>query len=176
MIQIFFVFCFFLFLNLREIEYILVALMILFLISFRDFFKISKKVIKSIFLFNLGVSVGYVIMAFIKNFSPLKYLLYINLKVFLMTYFVFYFFSKVDVVRFFSFSKELSYLLTITLSQIYSYKKTFIDFRDAFRARVVSLRDKEKQFIVRTFNFFLKKALKDSKERSLAMKARGFFE
>ena len=38
------------------------------------------------------------------------------------------------------------------------------------------IRDKEKQFIVNTFKFFLNKAIRDSKGRALAMKARGFFE
>ena len=93
-----------------------------------------------------------------------------------MTYFVFWYFYKISIVEFFAFSREFSYLLTITLSQIYSYKKTFIDFRDAFRARVVNLRDKEKQFIANTFKFFLNKAMRDAKERALAMKARGFFD
>lgn len=94
----------------------------------------------------------------------------------MMTYFVFWFFEKVNIVKFFSFSKDFSYLLTMTLSQIYSYQKTFRDFRDAFRARVVSLREKEKDFISNTFMFFFKKAYKDSKERALAMRARGFFD
>jgi cobalt/nickel transport system permease protein len=51
-----------------------------------------------------------------------------------------------------------------------------MDFRDAFKARVVNIKKKEKQFIVNTFKFFLNKAIRDSKERALAMKARGFFE
>jgi cobalt/nickel transport system permease protein len=81
------------------------------------------------------------------------------------------------MVRFFSFSKEVSFLLTMTLSQIFSYKKTFEDFRLAYKARVIKkLRSREKSFITKTFEFFLKKALKDSKEKTLAMKARGFFD
>jgi cobalt/nickel transport system permease protein len=70
----------------------------------------------------------------------------------------------------------MSYLLTISLSQIYSYKKTFEDFRAAFRARVVNLREKEKVFVKNVFDFFLKKAVHDAHERGLAMRARGFFE
>ena len=171
-----FVLVFLTLLSLKRVEYILASLFLLFLIDFKNVFKRLKKVILSVFLFNLGVSIGYLILSFVKGVSPFEYIVYINLKVILMTYFVFWFFSKVDIVKFFSFSKDLSYLLTITLSQIYSYKKTFADFRDAFRARVVNLRDKEKEFIANTFKFFLKKAFKDSKERSLAMRARGFFD
>ncbi|MEO1959270.1 MAG: hypothetical protein ABGX23_06935 [Nautiliaceae bacterium] len=171
-----FVLFFLILLSLKRVEYILASLFLLFLIDFKNVYKRLKKVILSVFLFNLGVSIGYLILSFVKGVSPFEYVIYINLKVILMTYFVFWFFSRVDIVKFFSFSKDLSYLLSITLSQIYSYKKTFIDFRDAFRARVVNLKDKEKEFIANTFKFFLKKAFKDSKERSLAMKARGFFD
>jgi cobalt/nickel transport system permease protein len=116
-------------------------------------------------------------MSFFKEINVVEYLVYINLKVFSLTYFVFFFFSKVDMVKFFSFSKDLSYLLTITLSQIYSYKKTFEDFRLAYKARVIKkVKNQEEGFIKRTFEFFLKKAMSDSKERSLALKARGFFD
>ncbi|WP_457562965.1 energy-coupling factor transporter transmembrane component T [Caminibacter pacificus] len=177
-LKIAFIALFFLFLSLRDIKIISFLLALLIIVTFiiDKNLKIFFKALKSILLFNLGVSLGYIILAYFKHINPWHYILYINLKVILMTYYVFWFFSKVSIVRFFSFSKELSYLLTITLSQIFSYKKTFTDFRDAFRARVVNVRDKEKTFITNTFKFFLTKAMKDSKERALAMKARGFFE
>jgi len=174
--KIFFILSFFLLLSLKANLYLFTALIFLWGISIKDFIKLNKKVIKSILIFNLGVSIGFIIMALIKNINPWEYILYINLKVYTLTYFVFWFFKKVSIVEFFSFSKDLSYLTTITLSQIYSYKKTFEDFKMAFRARVYKLTDKSPKFITRTFEFFLTKAMKDSKERSLAMKARGFFE
>jgi cobalt/nickel transport system permease protein len=175
-VRIFFIAFFFAFLYLKNVEIIAVAIAFLIAIDYKKALKRSKRVIISIFLFNFGVSVGYIVMGYIKHFNPWDYVLYINLKVFLMTYFVFWFFEKVNVVEFFSFSKDFSYLMTMTLSQIFSYKKTFEDFRLAFKSRVVSLRDKEKDFIANTFKFFFKKAMKDSKERALAMRARGFFE
>ena len=162
---------------LHNVKFIIFALLILWAVSYKNFIKLNKKVIKSIFLFNIGVSVGYLIISLIKGVNPIYYLVYINLKVYLITYFVFCFFGKVNIVQFFAFSKDLSYLLTITLSQIISYKKSFEEFRLAFRARVVKrLQDREKSFIVRVFNFFFSKALRDSKERGLAMRARGFFD
>ena len=174
--QISFIVILFTILSIKNPLYLSSIIAILWLISFKQSYKLTIKVIKSIFLFNLGISIAYLIMAIFKN-NSLDYLIYINLKVFAMTYFVFWFFSKNNMVQFFSFSKELSYLLTITLSQIYSYKKTYEDFRLAYKARVIKkLRKREEGFITKTFEFFLKKALKDSKERSLALKARGFFD
>ena len=169
---------FFGFLMLKEIEYILICLvgLSLIIIAIDKKINIFLKVLKSILFFNLGVSIGFIIISILKNSLSWEYLIYINSKVFLLSLFVIWFFSKINVVKFFSFSKDLSYLLTISLSQIYSYKKTFEDFRLAFKSRVISIKDKEKKFITNTFKFFFNKALKDSKEKALALKARGFFE
>jgi len=174
-LRILFVLVFLYLLYIKSIKLILLSLFIIFLVDIKNIFKRSKKVIFAIFLFNLGVSLGYILMAYLKGFSPWEYILYINLKVFMLTYFVFAFFDRVNVVEFFSFSKDLSYLLTMTLSQIFSYKKTFEDFKMAFKSRVIYLKNKEKTFIKNTLKFFFKKAFKDSKEKSLALKARGFF-
>ena len=175
--RVFFVLSLFVLLSLKENLYIIAAILLLFTISYRDVLKISKKVIKSLLFFNLGITLGYIVLSLIKKESFLEYILYINLKVFVLTYFVAWFFARVDLVNFFSFSKELSYLLSITLSQIYSYKKSFEDFRLSFKARVIKkIREREKSFILKVFDFFLTKATKDSKERALAMRARGFFD
>jgi cobalt/nickel transport system permease protein len=175
--RIAFVVILFTFLYLKDVESLFVCLLLLVLVSYKEFLSLNTRVVKSILLFNLSVSVGYFVMSLIQTLSPWEFLLYINLKVYLLTYFVFYFFSKVDMIAFFSFSKELSFLLSISLSQIISYKKTFDDFRLAFQARVIrKVSEREKGFITQVLEFFLLKALRDSKERTMAMKARGFFD
>ena len=153
---------------------ILIMLCILF---YRDFIRLNKRVFRSILFFNIGVTIGYLLMSEIKGFDPLPYLLYINVKVYVITFFVFGFFSRVNVIAFFAFSKELSYLLTISLSQIISYTKSFEEFRLAYKARVVKRwQMREKAFILKVFDQFLQKSFRESKERTLAMKARGFFD
>lgn len=162
---------------LQSIPLLFTFLSMLWLVSYKDFFKLNKRVLRSIVWFNLSVTIGYIVMSFVEGFSPWSFLLYINMKVYLLTYFVFYFFSKVDMLEFFSFSKDLSYLLSISLSQIISYKKTFEEFKLAYRARIVrKLRDRKYKFITQVFEFFLLKTLGDAKERTMAMKARGFFD
>jgi cobalt/nickel transport system permease protein len=161
---------------LKESLYLAIILGILFLLAGKKRWIIGKKVIGGILLFNSAVSIGYLIFSWIKGINPFPYLVYINLKVFTLTFFVFFFFSRVNLLEFFAFSRELSYLLTITISQILTYRQLFHQFRLAFKSRVVELRKWEKEFIKSTFLFFLEKALKEGKERSLAMKSRGFFE
>ncbi len=173
---IFLVFLFY-FLWVKEVTILLYVLPFLWIISYKKFIKLNIKAIKSIFFFNSGISFAYIVMSYLKGVSPLEFLVYINLKVYILTYFVFYFFSKINIIEFFSFSKELSYLLMISLSQIISYKKTFEDFKLAYKTRVIKkLRKRDKRFIVWVFEFFMTKALCDSKERTIAMKARGFFD
>ena len=123
-VRVFFVSALFALLYLKDIKILFIVLLLVWIVSFKDFIKLNKKVIKSIFLFNLSITLGYTFMGYIKGVFVFRYLIYINLKVYLLTYFVFWFFSKVDMIKFFSFSKELSYLLSISLSQIISYKKT----------------------------------------------------
>jgi cobalt/nickel transport system permease protein len=175
-IRIFFILTFFILLSIKNIEYLIFIIPFLWMFSYKNFVKLNIRVIKSILVFNLGVSLGYVIMGWFKHINPWEYVIYINLKVYVLTYFVFWFFGKISPVQFMAFSKDLGYLTTIALSQIFSYKKTFDDFKFAFKSRVVKLTDKDPKFITRVFEFFLNKALKDAEERSLAMKARGFFD
>jgi len=174
--RLFFIASLLLILSLKEIAFIALFLAVLLLVSYKKALYITKKTVKSLLFFNLSVSLGYFIIASLKGMDPYHYIFYINLKVFTLTYFVFYFFHKINMVEFFAFSKDLSFLLMITLSQIISYKKTYEDFTLAYKARVIKkLHSREKKFILRVFEFFFSKALKDSKERTLAMKARGFF-
>ncbi|ADV45356.1 hypothetical protein [Nitratifractor salsuginis] len=150
---------------------------LLWIVSHNSFFRINRRVLAGIFWFNGVTSAGYALVASLKGVPFAGYLLLFNLKVYAISYFVLWFFSRVDLVKFFAFSRDLSYLLTITLFHMTTYKKSFEDFRMAYRARVVrKLRRQEEGFILRVFDFFLSKAMRDAKERTLAMKARGFFD
>ncbi len=175
--RLIFIISLFLLLQIKTIWLLSAIIAILWLLSWKNFYSINKKVIKSIIFFNLIVSLGYIIFGIFKGYIDWKYIIYINEKVYALSYFVSLFFIQIDFVQFFSFSKELSFLLSISLSQIISYKKTFEDFRLAFKTRVIkNVHKYEKDFIAQTLTFFFEKAMFDAKERSLAMKARGFFD
>ena len=171
--RLFFLVLFFTILTIKKALYFLPIILVLWIASKNVFLKINKRVVLSILLFNSAITIGYIIISYIKGLTPWDYLIYINLKVYTISYFVILFFSKVNIVRFFEFSKDLSYILTISLTMIYSYIKTFNDFKLAIKARGFN---EDFAFIKRVFYFFLTKAISDSKERSLAMKARGFFD
>ncbi|WP_292657816.1 hypothetical protein [Nitratifractor sp.] len=173
--RVFFVVAFFALLSLHHLSYLFAALITLWIVSFPKIAPLTIRVLRSILIFNLGLSLGYAAMALWRHETPWEYLFYINLKVYVLTYFVFWFFGRHSIVRLMGFSKDLSYLTTIALSQIVSYKKSFEDFRLAYLSRGLRLKDKNPRFIARTFEYFLEKSLYDADERTLAMKARGFF-
>lgn len=177
LVRVLFVIVLFGLLLLKQTPQLCVGIVFLWAAAYRNWRQLNNSVLKSIFLFNAGISIGYLIEGLFREMDVLPFLLYINLKVYALTFFVMWFFSKVDMIRFFAFSKELSYLLSISLSQIISYKKSYEDFKFAFRARVIrKLRNMQKKFIVMVFGFFFEKALHDAGERTLAMKARGAFD
>lgn len=162
-------------LSLHDIVSLVIATFVLWSLNVHKIVQLTLRVIKSVFFFNMGVSLGYVIMSLWQHVTPWEYLITINLKVYVLTYFVFLFFELYSIVQIMDFSKDLGYMTTIALSQIVSYRKSFEDFRLAFVSRGLRLRDKHPKFIAHTFEFFLDKTIHDANERTLAMKARGFF-
>ncbi len=157
--------------------YFLTALIPLFiLISNKDFFKILKKTVFSLIFFNLIVSVSYIIMSVMNNKDWREYIILINLRVFDATFLTFLLASKVNLFRAVSSSKNFSFLLLLSYSQIIMYKRNYENFRYSFRSRNLIRPDKKQMynFIRSTFIFFFNKSIHNSKEISLAMKSRCF--
>ena len=158
---------------------VLLVSTVLFLIaiSLKDALKITKKVIVSTILFTGSVSILYFIVGFFKKNINTDYLIVINLRVFALTYLTIFTFSKLNLFKVFSFSKDLGYVLILTYSQILNYKKLFKEFKMVIKSRTVknlSFDNYLKLYGYLTL-FFFDKSLKSSKEISQAMKSRGFF-
>jgi len=126
----------------------------------------------------MSVTVGYLFESLFLGREFIDFLLIFNLRVFDITFMTLFVSSKINLIKAVSFSSSLQFLLIATLTQIQSFVKTFEDFKLALKSRTVNaLRKKDrKNFISSMFYFFLKKSLHNSKERALALKARGFFD
>ena len=141
-------------------------------------YKTALKSIKAILFFNISVSLGYIIQSLFLNREFYGFLSLFNLRVFDMTFSTLYIIEHINIINAVSFSKSLKFLLSATISQIENFKKSYEDFMLALKSRSIKkLKErKAKEFIASMFYFFLKKSLHNSKERSLALKARGFFD
>jgi len=153
-----------------------IILLLLVLVSKKDFFQISKKTIISIIFFNLIVSVSFIIMSVLDNKDWGNYIILINLRVFDATFSTFLLTSKVNLFKAFSSSKNLSFILLLSYSQIMMYKRNYENFKLSFRSRNLVRPDKKQiyNFIRSTFIFFFNKSIHNSHEISLAMKSRCF--
>ena len=141
-------------------------------------FKLLQKSIKSVLLFNLTISLGFILLSLLKDKPWLDFIMLFNLRVFDLSFMTILFTQSVNLPSLLSFSPTLSFLFTISLSQITSYQKSYENFLLSLKSRLIKKMSerRKKEFITSVFGYFFKKALYDSGEKSLALKARGFFD
>jgi len=141
-------------------------------------FKTALRAFKSILIFNISVTIGYIIQSLFLGKEFFDFILLFNLRVYDITFMTLFVSSKINLIKAVSFSKSLQFLLIATLSQIQSFTKTFEDFTLALKSRTIKTitQKNKKNFVSSMFYFFLKKSLHNSQERALALKARGFFD
>jgi len=163
--------------SIHEIELFIYFLTILFLISYRDLFKLVKKTFLSIFLFNSVVSISYILISILQKQDWLEYITLLNIRVFSLTYLTFFVFSKINLFKALSFSKTLTYILTLSYSQILSFKRSYTDFKFALKSRTIEKPKLRTMYnhISALFYHFFNKSLKNSEDIAQAMKSRGFF-
>ena len=146
------------------------------LVTWQRFWRITRKVLISIALFNFIVSASYIFLQIMKGKSWVDYIVLLNLRIFDATFLTFFFIQKVNLFRAVAFSRNISFLLTLAYSQINIYLRNYHDFTLAFRSRTL-VRPQRRHiynFIRSTFVFFLNKSIENSREVTLAMKSRCF--
>lgn len=149
----------------------------LIILDTRFFIRKINQLILCVLTFNLIVSISYLIFSLINNSLDLRYLLLMNLRVITITYTTFFFINHTNLFAALSFSKTLSYLLSLTYSQITAYQKIMNDINFAHTSREIK-RDKRhlKIFTTHTIWLFFTKSIYNAKESSLAMRSRGFLD
>ncbi|MEJ5172297.1 MAG: hypothetical protein WHT47_01140 [Hydrogenothermaceae bacterium] len=164
----------FLITSIHNIWFYLLVFQLISIFSFKEFYKLIKKSIFSVLLFNSVVSISH---TFINGFDK-DYLLLLNLRVFVLTYMTFFIISKINLFKALSFSKNLTTLLVLSYSQILTYKKLFEEFNMALTTRTVKdLKFSDYlNFYGKVFEFFLDKSTKNAKDISDGMRSRGFFD
>ena len=155
-----------------------IFLLFLLLLSYKKIFKLLKKSLKSILMFNLTISLGFILISVLKEQPWLNFIMLFNLRVFDLSFMTILFAQSVNLPSLLSFSYTLSFLFTVSLSQIISYQKSYENFVLSLKSRLIKKMSErsKKEFIGCVFGYFFKKALYDSSEKSLALKARGFFD
>ncbi len=140
--------------------------------------RILKKSLLAILVFNLSVSLGYVLVALWRgDFRP-EWLLLANLRVLLMVFLGFWFVTRVNLLAALQGWPTATLVATLALGQIRTFERMIRDFRLAFASRNIvrpRLADRRRHAGAQAVAL-LDKAQAQSTEVALAMRSRGAFE
>ncbi|WP_456393748.1 hypothetical protein [Nitratifractor sp.] len=136
------------------------------------------RALNAILFFNLGVSLGMLLQGWWQGGIDWEFLGLFNLRVFAVTFLTLYTVSKLNMAWVLSFSPTLQFLYVASLSQIESYRISYRDFRQALKSRCVKALSERKRydFLRSMLYHFVHKSVHNARERTAALKARGFFD
>ena len=148
------------------------------IIAGREWVRVSLRALRAILLFNIVVTGSYAAASAIQGNLSLEYLALVNARVFVLTFLTFLAARRINILRAFSFSRTLSYVLTLAIGQLATFRRMLGDFRMAMTSRTirrVTTRDMYRHS-ASTASFLFLRALNDSAEITDGMKSRGFFD
>jgi cobalt/nickel transport system permease protein len=155
---------------------------LLIIVSGIKLFYFIKRIVFGLFLVNLTVSLGFLIMHPGNSSEVFRMLILFNTRTVLLLHAALLAADRINLIRAFSFSPLLRSVLYIIISQHYVYRKLFQEFSDGYLSRskpasgFVQNYAAKWKFMSSTLAFFLEKTLDQSEEITLAMKSRGFFK
>lgn len=163
--------------SIHDPLWLAVGLLLALLAAGRDAPRLMRRTLLAMLAFSAVVSVGYATAGLLAgNFDP-DYLIRVNIRVFLLTFLTSLLAARIDFLRALSFSPALTYLATLVLSQIITFRRLFEDLRlaaESRRLRRLRLRESYLQSAAAAVHLF-DRAEHDAREIALAMRARGFF-
>ena len=164
--------------TVHEIGWLALGLALVLALAGRDWLRILRRACIAILLFNLVITLSYGVLAGLRGTFSLEFVVLVNLRVLLLTSLTFLFASRVNPFEALSFSRNLTYLFTLSYSQSMAFTQTLANFRLAFRSRCierVGLRDRYRHS-AKMGVYFLDKSLHRATEITRVMRSRGFFD
>jgi len=111
------------------------ALVMVLTLAGRARWQLLRRAFKAILFINLTVSLGFVLLAGLRNEFHAEYLLVVNLRVLLMVLLGFWFVSRVNLLRALAFSPSLVWMATLAIGQIQTFRRITADHRLALQSR-----------------------------------------
>jgi cobalt/nickel transport system permease protein len=148
------------------------------LIAGKDWLRVASKALRAVVVFNAIVTVSYTAVSLVRgDFSP-GYLVLVNIRVFLLTFLTALAARRLNLLRVFSFSRTMSYVITLALGQLVTFRRMLDDFRMAMTSRTIrraGLRDMYRH-AASSASFFFSRSMNDAAEITHGMKSRGVFD
>jgi cobalt/nickel transport system permease protein len=148
------------------------------LAAWRDAGRLAARAGLAVLVFNAVVTAGYAAMSLAQgNFSP-RYVLLMNLRVYLLTFLTLLMAKRVDPYRALAFSPTLCTLIVLVMGQLLAFRRAWRDFAEARRSRILGRpagRDRLRQGAAAAA-LFLARALAAAEEQTQGMRSRGCFD
>ncbi len=154
-----------------------IVLFSVFLFAGKRRWRIAKRSLLAIALFNSIVTVSYVLLTMFEGGFSAYFVVLLNIRVFLLTYLTFLVVERVNPFKALAFSKTLTFLFSLAYGHVITFRRLYDDFRMALKSRTM-VRPRTRDLYrhgAATASFFLQKSLHDTTEITEAMKSRGFF-
>jgi len=109
---------------------------------------------------------------------PWPWLLTVNVRVLAMALLTFLFMERVNLFRALAFSRRLSLLLVLAMSQAQSMRRTLVEFRQGLESRQLGEPALQARYraAARALVWLLDRALANAHESAQALRSRGFFQ
>ncbi|QAZ38607.1 ABC transporter permease [Methylibium sp. Pch-M] len=140
--------------------------------------RLLRRTLLAVLVFNLSVSLGYVAMSLWQGAFRPSYLVVVNLRVLLLVFLGFWFVSRVNLLQALSFSPTLCFLATLAVGQVMVFSRVLRDFRLAFVSRNPGCprwRDRARNASAQAAHL-LDKSVASAAESGMAMRSRGCFD
>ncbi len=155
---------------------LLVVAAFLSILAGKDFLRLSKRAFLLIAIFSLSISISYSFVMIWHGKEFLTYFLTVNLRSFDIMFLTLIFGARINIFEAFSFSKDLSFLLVMSVSKIMTLQRVFAEYTQALKSRTIRRPSNAESyhFLGSAISGFLDRSLRESKEGFEAMKSRGF--
>jgi cobalt/nickel transport system permease protein len=163
--------------SVHDPRWLAAGLLVALLAAGSDAPRLLRRTLLAVLAFSAVVSLGYVAAGLLGGNLDPEYLIRINIRVCLLTFLTSLLVARVDFLRALNFWPAGSYLATLILSQVVTFRRLFDELRqaaDSRRLRRLPLRDGYAQSAGAAVHLF-DKAERTSTEIALAMRSRGFF-
>mgnify|MGYP001065741903 CR=1 FL=1 len=145
----------------------------------RDTPALLRRALLATLAFSLTVSLSYAaLVAWQSGIIPWSWLLSTNLRVLVMALLSFVFIRRTNLFAALGFSRRLSFMLVLAVSQSLGLRRTLDDFRQAMQSRGLrraGLRDRYRA-AAHAAGWLLDRALANAHESAQALQSRGLFK
>lgn len=162
--------------TMKSYEPLIAALAILAVMSGRSVFTVARRSFLLVAVFSMAITLSYSAVLYLQHQPFWHYFLTVNLRSFDMMFLTLLFTSRVNVYEAVAFSKDLSFLLVLSVSKIMTMQRAYADYTDALKSRTLKkpTRHQIYDYLGSAIAGFLDKNIRESKENYEAMKSRGF--